>query len=174
MPEPLAVRRGGNGDAPALAQLGRESFIATFAHLYRAEDLAAFLAGTHTPERVSTDLANPDVIYFVAERDGVLLGYAKLMLACAWPEHARGGRVVELKQLYTAPGATGGGIGAALMEQVLAAARERGADEIQLSVWQGNHGAQRFYRRFGFEPRAEIHFKVGEQVDDEFLYAAMI
>lgn len=174
MPEPLEVRRARPDDAAALAELGRASFTATFAHLYRPEDLAAFLVGTHSAERVSADLANPDTVYFVAERAGVLVGYAKLVLACGWPEHARGRRVVELKQLYTAPGATGGGIGAALMDQVVAEARSRHADEIQLSVWQGNHGAQRFYRRYGFEQLAEIHFRVGEQVDDEFVFAAMI
>src|SRR3546814_18602794 len=30
-------------DAPALAQLGRESFCAAFGHLYRADDLGPFL-----------------------------------------------------------------------------------------------------------------------------------
>jgi hypothetical protein len=32
-------------DAPALAELFRESFCETFGHLYRPEDLSAFLAG---------------------------------------------------------------------------------------------------------------------------------
>ena len=71
-------------------------------------------------------------------------------------------------------GASGGGIGAALMDWALAEARTFGADEIQLSVWSGNEGAQRFYQRYGFEKVADIDFWVGQQRDDEFLFARML
>jgi len=82
--------------------------------------------------------------------------------------------VVELKQLYTAPDKTGSGIGAALMEWAEAQARQFGADEIQLSVWSGNHGAQRFYARHGFAKVADTEFWVGSQRDEEFLFARML
>lgn len=162
-------------DIPALAELGRESFVATFGHLYRSEDLARFLDGVHSEPAVAGELTNPLCLYRLAEgEDGALAGYCKLSLACGWPEHARGKEVIELKQLYTAPGHTGRGIGAALMDWALAEARARAADEIQLSVWSENHGAQRFYARYGFEKRADIHFRVGDQLDEEFLFAVML
>ena len=112
--------------------------------------------------------------YRLAERDGALIAWCRLDLACGWPEHARGQRVVELKQLYTAPGLTGSGLGTALMDWALAAARDHGADEMQLSVWSGNEGAQRFYARYGFARVADIHFMVGRQRDEEFLFARML
>ena len=49
-----------------------------------------------------------------------------------------------------------------------------GADEMQLSVWSGNHGAQRFYARYGFEKVADVHFWVGAHRDDEFLLSLML
>ena len=52
--------------------------------------------------------------------------------------------------------------------------RAFGADEIQLSVWSGNDGAQRFYRRYGFEKVADIDFWVGQQRDEEHLFAKML
>jgi diamine N-acetyltransferase len=161
-------------DAAALAALGRDSFVAKFGNMYRPEDLAAFLAETHAEAVVAREIANPLVRYRLAERDGALAGYCKLGLACGWPEHARGRHAIELKQLYTAPGATGGGIGSALMDWALDEAHAQGADEVQLSVWSGNAGAQRFYERYGFAKVADIHFWVGEQRDDEFLFARMI
>ena len=161
-------------DAPALAALGRDSFIAKFGAMYRPEDLAAFLAEQHAPQIVAAQLADPAYRVMLAERDGALVGYCKLGLSCGWPEHARGSHAIELKQLYTAPGATGGGIGSALMDWALAEARALGADEIQLSVWSGNTDAQRFYHRYGFARVADTHFWVGEQRDDEFLFARMI
>ncbi len=103
-----------------------------------------------------------------------MAGYCKLVRACGWPEHARGRTTIELKQLYTAAGATGGGIGTALIDWALAEARAEGADEIQLSVWSGNTDAQRFYHRHGFAQVADTYFWVGEQRDEEFLFARMI
>ena len=55
------------------------------------------------------------------------------------------------------------------MDWALTEARSRGADEIQLSVWSGNDGAQRFYARYGFVHVADVTFRVGSQLDDEFL-----
>ena len=50
----------------------------------------------------------------------------------------------------------------------------RRADEVQISVYAGNDGAQRFYQRYGFEKIADITFKVGEQLDPEFLFARLL
>ena len=172
--QPLLLRPALPADAPALAALGRDSFVAKFGTMYRPEDLAVFLAQMHSDVVVSREIANPQARYCLVERDGALAAYCKLGLACGWPEHARGSHAIELKQLYTAAGATGGGIGSALMDWVLAEARAVGADEIQLSVFSGNTDAQRFYHRYGFAKVADIHFWVGEQRDDEFLFARMI
>jgi ribosomal protein S18 acetylase RimI-like enzyme len=170
----LSLRAATAADVTALAALGRDSFVAKFGDLYRPEDLAAFLAQSHAEPVVASQIVDPQMRIVLAERDGAPAGYCKLWLDCAWPEHARGANAVELVQIYTAPGATGSGIGAALMDWALAEARAFGADEIQLSVWSGNEGAQRFYRRYGFEKIADIDFWVGQQRDDEYLFAKML
>ena len=103
-----------------------------------------------------------------------MVGFCKLVMACGWPEHLRGTRAIELKQLYLEPALLGGGIGKRLMDWALAEARDDGADEMQLSVWSGNDGAQRFYARYGFEKVADIEFWVGNQCDEEFLYARIL
>jgi ribosomal protein S18 acetylase RimI-like enzyme len=170
----MILRAATPADVPALAALGRGSFVAKFAYLYRPEDLATFLEETHSEAAIAAELANSERRYCLAELDGKLVGYAKLGLACPWPDHARGRRSIEIKQFYTAPDMAGKGIGAALMDWALGQAREEGADEIQLSVWSGNDGAQRFYARYGFEKVADIHFRVGEQLDEEFLFSLLL
>lgn len=170
----LLLRPARPADIPALSRLGTDSFVEKFGHMYSPEDLAAFLAEAHSPAAIEAELANPARVYRLAERDGALVGYCKLALACGFPQHARGARAMELKQLYTAPGATGGGIGRALMDWAMAELAARGADEVQLSVWSGNEGAQRFYARYGFEKVADITFAVGEQIDEEFLFAKLL
>jgi ribosomal protein S18 acetylase RimI-like enzyme len=156
--EPVILRPALPADAAALAALGRDSFVAKFGAMYRPQDLATFLAQMHSDEVVAREIASPQARYCLAERDGALVGYCKLGLACGWPEHARGSNA----------------IGAALMQWALAEAAALGADEIQLSVWSGNSDAQRFYHRYGCAKVADTHFWVGEQRDDEFLFARMI
>jgi diamine N-acetyltransferase len=161
-------------DAPAIAALGRQAFCAAFAHLYCAEDLDSFLAASHSPAKAAAEIADPVMrVHLAIGEDGQLLGFCKLVLACGWPEHARVEPVIELKQLYTDPAATGRAIGAALMEWALAQAAAERAGEMQLSVWAENHGAQRFYARYGFTRQADIHFMVGQQRDEEFLFARL-
>jgi len=170
MPD-MILRPATTADTRALSRLGTDSFVAAFGHLYAEEDLNGFLAETHSPQAIARELSRRDARYCLAETDGGLAGYCKLVLACGWPEHARGQNPIELKQLYAAPGTTGRGVGTALMAWVLDQARAHGADEIQLSVWNENTGAQRFYARHGFTRLADITFRVGSQTDHEFLFA---
>lgn len=170
----LILRSAVPADVAALSALGRDSFVAKFGDMYRAEDLHSFLEQVYAPTAVAADMEDPQQLYRLVERGGQLAGYCKLGLAGGWPEHARGRQLIELKQLYTDPALTGHGIGAALMDWALDQARARGADEIHLSVWSGNHGAQKFYARYGFAKLADITFMVGEQQDEEFLFARML
>lgn len=159
-------------DAEALAKLGRESFIAAFGHLYRPEDLEGFLEEYRTPAAFNAHLADPPTLIQVAEVDGRLAAYSLIVRG-----HAMDGRPdpqprkpVYLSQLYCAGDMTGHGLGATLIEWAIAAAREWGADVLQLSVYSENFGAQRFYQRYGFKKIADIDFWVGNHRDDEFLY----
>lgn len=173
VPSALVLRAPVAADLPALSLLGVASFVHKFGTLYRPEDLMPFLLATYSQGALAGQIASPSARYRLAERGGVPVGWCKLGLDCAFPEHARGRRTMELKQLYTAPNAQGGGIGTALMDWAMAEFAARGADEVQLSVWSGNDGAQRFYARYGFEKVADITFRVGEQLDEEFLFAQM-
>jgi ribosomal protein S18 acetylase RimI-like enzyme len=170
----VILRDATPADIPALSRLAVDSFVAKFGPLYSAQDLATFLEESLSEDTVAADMANPDRLYQLAEGEGgALLGFCKIGLTCGFPDHARGSRVMELKQLYTAPEATGQGIGGALMDWAMDQFAARGADEVQISVYAENFGAHRFYARYGFEKVADITFKVGEQLDPEFLFAQM-
>lgn len=166
----MILRPAVPADVAALAKLGRDSFVATFAHLYRPEDLAAFLDEVHSHEAVLREVSGQDCRYRLAEIEGELVGYCKMRWPGSFAGHSDASNPITLSQLYTAPGRTGEGIGAALMEWAIAHARDKGCDAIQLSVYAENFGAQRFYQRYGFAKIADITFTVGDHVDPEFLY----
>ena len=84
-------------DAPQLSELGAQTFTDTFGHLYQPDDLAVFLKN-HSVEAWEKELADPAFAVRVAEKDGVMVGYAKL-----GPPHLPfepRGEAAELRQLY--------------------------------------------------------------------------
>ena len=168
----MILRPATLADTAALTALGRESFCAAFEHLYRPEDLAAFLEQVYSEPAVAEEIADDFCIHRLAWSDdgSRLLGYVKLRHPSWYEEDSDAKNPIALGQLYTQPDLTGQGIGAALMDWAIAEAKARGHDAIQLSVWSENHGAQKFYRRYGFAKIADIDFWVGDHRDDEFLY----
>jgi ribosomal protein S18 acetylase RimI-like enzyme len=157
-------------DAPALAELGAETFVAAFGHLYRPEDLEAFLAEVHNPEAVGGEIAGDECTHCLVEDAGRLVAFCKLRYPTKFGEYSDAANPIELGQLYALPTHTGHGIGAKLMEWAIDHARDGGHDAILLSVYADNFGAQRFYQRYGFAKIADITFKVGDHIDPEYLY----
>jgi ribosomal protein S18 acetylase RimI-like enzyme len=168
----VVLRSATPADIPVLAPFAAEAFGAAFGHLYRPEDLALFFGEYRTEKAYRDALAVPAKRIQLAEVDGRLAAYALIVLGEHFEERPepRPQRPVFLSQLYCAADMTGHGLGAALMDWAIAEARGWRADALQLSVFSGNVGAQRFYQRYGFEHVADIDFWVGNHRDDEFLY----
>ena len=166
----IVYRTPGLEDAETLANLGRESFCQAFAHLYASDDLNLFLDQVYTPAVVAAELGNPKLLFLVAEAGGVLVGYCKIGLEVSLDYDPQDRHVIELKQLYILQSQQGAGIGQKMIDWVLDQARLVAADAILLSVWSGNAGAQRFYKRYGFDWVADTYFMVGNHRDDEYLY----
>lgn len=167
----MTLRLATPADANALADLGRRAFVAKFGHLYSAENLARFLDDTHSQAKVLKELADAAMRIAVIEQDGALASFCKIIRTSTLPVHTDAVSPMELKQLYTDPDLIGRGHGARLMEWAQAQAQGWAADEMQLSVYADNPGAQAFYRRFGFEKVADIEFWVGDHCDPEFMFA---
>lgn len=158
------LRAAAPADAAALAALARRTFSDTFGHLYRADDLALFLAG-HSEDRWRAELTDPSYAVRVAEADRALIAYAKLGPP-SLPFEPRGASI-ELRQFYVLAAFHGSGLARELMDWVLGEARARGADDLYLSVFVDNHRAQAFYARYGFERIGRYDFMVGSHVDED-------
>lgn len=153
-------------DLPAIDALYRRSFIATFGHLYRAEDLAAFLE-KFSPEAWTEEFATPGLAFRVAEDEAGLLGFAKVSnLTLPASTEAR---AFELRQIYLDDRAKGSGAAQALLDWAIDTGRARDAEELWLSVYSDNHRAKRFYARNGFEDMGRYVFLVGSHEDEDRL-----
>ncbi len=83
----------------------------------------------------------PTAQALVAERDGVVVGYAATSLVVD---------VAELQRIAVDLGERRTGVGLALLGSVLGLCRDTGADRLLLEVRADNEDARAFYRRAGF------------------------
>jgi GNAT superfamily N-acetyltransferase len=129
-------------DAAALNGLFDSVFCDTFAHLYRPDDLSAFLSSFGISDW-EEHLRDPSFAIRIAESDG--------------------------DQLYVRGEHHGSGIARELMDWAIEEARRRAAKALYLTVFIENERAKRFYGRFGFEDVGRYAFMVGKQVDEDII-----
>jgi len=92
----------------------------------------------------------PDRIW-VADDDGSILGFVGLIV-----EGAKG----ELEPIVVSPDARGSGVGRALGEQVIAAARELGLRRLDVRPVARNDGAIRFFHELGFVTLGQLELMI--------------
>lgn len=94
-----------------------------------------------TRESFASVARRPEVIFRVAELDGVVAGYL-----VAWFAADEG----ELANVAVAPGMRGRGVGAALVDELLADAARRRVEAVYLEVRESNQAARALYASRGF------------------------
>jgi ribosomal protein S18 acetylase RimI-like enzyme len=167
----VAYRDATAADAAVLHRIFNTVFCDTFAHLYRAEDLEAFLSrsGVADWER---QLGDPTFAVRVAEVGGEPVGYLKLG-PLKLPVEANGPALL-LDQLYVVKEHHGAGIAKELMDWALEETARRGASQLFLTVYIDNHRAKRFYDRYGFEAVGRYDFMVGNHADEDIIMRKLL
>lgn len=163
----LLIGRAGPDDAATLAHLGAKTFADTFGHLYRADDLRAFVADNHSVARNAALLADPLNAAWLARQDGRAVGYA-VAGPCDLPVPNRPDSAGELARLYLLREVQGRGLGGRMLAGALDWLTERFA-HIYVSVYAENYGAQRLYARHGFVKIHDYHYMVGTHADPEWI-----
>lgn len=83
--------------------------------------------------------------YFVAEKDGILLGGAGIYPTDALPEGT-----CELVKMYLSPAARGLGLGRSMINRCIEAAKAKGFQQIYLETMPELKKAVSVYEKFGF------------------------
>lgn len=145
-------RPAGPDDLPRLASLAREVIaeltdqkggIVWRRHAARPEPLE---------EGLTTDLDDPDTLVLVGTFDEAVIGYAVTTIEDVADE----GRLAVVRDLYVEPAARGVGVGAAMMDGVLAWAGERGCIGVDALALPGSRATKNFFEGFGLVARAIV------------------
>lgn len=163
----VEMRRALPPDAGALSALAVDTFVATFGHLYKDDDLQFFLKKNHAPEVYAALIADPAFAVWIVEKDGEAVAYS-VAGPCDLPVPDKPANSGELARLYLRDSAKGTGLAQAMLDEALAWLRAHYA-HIYLSVYQENFRAQRLYASRGFVKIHDYSYMVGNHADPEWI-----
>lgn len=157
--------------ANQLAELGRQTFQATFGADNRPEDMAVYLAENFNPDKQFVELQDSKNTFLLAHMNQELVGYAKLSsdstLGLEEGKPATGR--LEIERLYVLEDWLGTGLGASLMRRALEEARKASCRTVVLGVWEHNRRAVEFYKRFGFKEIGRHEFRLGDDIQNDLI-----
>jgi diamine N-acetyltransferase len=119
-------------------------------------------------EQISSEIVEENTIFLIAEIEREAAGYAKLIVGSR-EEPIKAERPIELARLYSHQKFLGKGVGAKLMEECFAVARELNCEAMWLGVWEFNPRAQAFYKKYGFREIGQHVFQLGKDAQTDLL-----
>jgi ribosomal protein S18 acetylase RimI-like enzyme len=147
--DPVLVRRAEPRDTSTLGRLG-----ASLVRTHYAFDPQRFLTPGPRLEDgyahfLGSQLAEDDVVIFVAERAGAVVGYVYAGIEPrSWKELRD--RAGFIHDVVVDPDARGGGIGRQLIEAAAEWLVDHGAPRVMLWTAEQNRDAQRLFEQLGF------------------------
>jgi ribosomal protein S18 acetylase RimI-like enzyme len=165
MNEP-AITKIGVEDAAALQRLAKQTFADTFGPYNTEANMQQYLQENLSLDKLETELANPDSIFYFLRLDDQLIGYLKLNFANAQTE-LKDPRALEIERIYVIREYLGKKAGQLLYDLAVSIAQEKQLEYVWLAVWEQNKRAIRFYEKNGFIVFGQHTFCLGtdEQTD---------
>lgn len=161
-------------DAGMLSLVASAAFLEAFAGVLDGPDILHHCRVHNSPEAFASYLEQPSTRCVVAEAEpgGAPVGY---MLVCE-PNLpvTLAPTDYELRRIYLLHRFQGCGIGRALMDSAVAAARGLGRTRLLLGVYGKNQDAIRFYESAGFAHIGERYFTVGSQTHHDAVMARVL
>ncbi|MBC7899551.1 MAG: GNAT family N-acetyltransferase [Saprospiraceae bacterium] len=166
----IHIRQATPDDAKLLTELSYTTFWDAFAHHPKnaPSDLAHYMCQAFSLEQIIEELNDTKNLFLLAEIEGELAGYAKLIFDNIEPGIAAE-KPVELSRLYSHQKFLGKGVGQALMSACFENAKDKGCDVMWLGVWEFNPRAQRFYEKHGFYEVGKHTFQLGADPQTDLL-----
>ncbi|WP_153114928.1 GNAT family N-acetyltransferase [Rhodocyclus tenuis] len=153
-------------DIAEVAALARVVWQATYPGIISQAQIDHMLGDRYGRARVANELATPGIWWDVARVDGVLVGFAASLTTLRQGE-------MKLDKLYVDPAQQRQGIGGALIDTVVARARDVvGCSTLILAVNKQNSRAITAYDKYGFSVRESVRVDIGNGfVMDDFIMA---
>jgi N-acetylglutamate synthase-like GNAT family acetyltransferase len=146
----LIIRNAITNDIKTIQSIAKTTWAITY-HFLSPEQIEYMLNWMYSTTSLQEQMQNEHQ-FFVAAVDGIVIGFASVS--------KEEKNICKLNKLYILPTIQKAGVGKALLQRVIAFAKENDRNEIQLQV-NRNNNAKNFYLRQGFEILHEADFEIG-------------
>ncbi len=151
-----------------LVSMGRKSFLEAFTAGNKIENVYAYLEEAFTLPQFQKEFLNPCSKFFVAKREGQIIGYTKVNLDPAQTD-IHDSESLEIARLYVLERFFGVGLGKRLLDKAFDFAMENELKYVWLGVWEKNAKAIRFYEKNGLEKFSSHPFPFGDEIQTDWL-----
>ena len=162
-----------DADLAELASVAARTFPLACPPSTSPENVVAFIDENLSENRFREYLSDAGHVVLAAREEQRMVGY--VMLIRGVPDDEDIARAVplrpavELSKMYVLSDSHGSGVSAALMSAALTRAAELDAKCVWLGVNQNNQRAQRFYTKHGFSVNGTKTFRVGTDLEDDYV-----
>ena len=164
----MKLRLAAEDDAGILCRLGQKAFDQAFRTMNNQQDFEAYISEAFALDTIKAEVEDAHNAFFLALDGEEPAGYVKLRAGDA-PGCVTLRPAVEIARFYLLKPWWGQGCGDAIMEEVLALARQKGFRSLWLSTWKKNGRGNAFYRRWGFTAVGEQTFTLGSDVQQDYI-----
>jgi diamine N-acetyltransferase len=164
----IIIRYATAEDAGMIADISRQTFYETFGFRNTKENMDRFMREQFSREILMDEVIDPANIFIVAMDSDAVVGYAKLKTEST-TEGIKGRLALEISRIYVLNSHLGTGIGPDLMRKSIFTAKDMKCDVLWLGVWEKNPRAIAFYTKWGFEKFGEHFFKLGDDMQTDWM-----
>lgn len=149
----LEFRKATIDDVSLIASIGSQTFVETYSSIAPAKkDIArSYAEESFQASKIKTELIDIAIMYYLVLKDGLPVGYAKLVPSTSPPSGVMGRPTIELEKIYLTSNSKGKGFGKAFLMELVSVTQKINRKSIWLAVYEENTQAINFYEKFGFQ-----------------------
>ncbi len=151
-----------------LSELSCSSFREAFGDVNTEENLNSFLEKAYNYNKLQAEMTHPHSSFYLLFDGNTPAGYLKVNDSSAQSD-INDPNSLEIERIYLLQMFKGKGYGKLLIETAINLARSMGKSYVWLGVWEQNHHAIGFYKKFGFYEFSKHTFFVGDDEQKDLL-----
>jgi len=164
----IKINKATLSDLEIIQKISIKTFTETFSEVNTAENMANYIKENFNPEKIASEINNPESAFYLALLDSETIGYLKLNFGKAQTENYNE-QAIEIHRIYVLKAFHGKKIGQLLLDEAVKIAKQTEADSVWLGVWEENHRALQFYAKNGFVEFDKHIFTLGNDVQMDLM-----
>jgi ribosomal protein S18 acetylase RimI-like enzyme len=162
------IKKAGAEDTEAIVSLSVATFRETYGSQNTEENILVHVQEHFNPEKIRSELNEPDFRFYLATIEGAPVGFMKLR-SNRQPRGIAEKRCLEIQRIYVLQEYQGASVGSELVKLAKEIAQKEHFQVIWLQVWQKNEKAIRFYHKSGFVIYETTSFLLGKEMQADYL-----